>query len=131
MEKFARNLFAAPVVLILALANPKAAVCDERFDCNELLLSGVMPREMQSKLASLVREQVLSANARLANGVNAENIAGAWLRGTEYLLLSDNQAAGQSVLSLGSGPDVFRPVFSFPLASDYHLIDKVPDTPRS
>jgi hypothetical protein len=38
-------------------------------------------------------------------------------------MLNVEKAAGSHVISLGSGPDVFRPVHDFPLAQHFHLFD--------
>ncbi len=94
------------------------------------------PQAAPLVVAKGIREEVLAANAMFVkadtkkgflDGKRRVHQSASQLRGTEHLLLPFDQAAGQVVLSLGSGPDVFRPIFNFPLAAEYHLLD----TPRS
>lgn len=74
-----------------------------------------------------IREELLQASLRDQGAPGREGAFYSNIRAGETPELArawdTRVAAGAHVLSLGSGPDVYRLLHAFPLASDYHLVE--------
>lgn len=69
--------------------------------------------------ARLLRREITESGLKYADARNPISK----LRGTESELIDASLGAKGHVISFGSGPDIFRPLVDFPLASHFHLVD--------
>jgi len=96
-----------------------------------LSLSLSLGSESKSPCSSRVRNLAVGSAVRQAveaasladQATGRDGAAFSVLRGTEAAHLAADLATDGEVISLGSGPDVFRPLRDFPLARRIHLVD--------
>ena len=69
-----------------------------------------------TKIEAFRAEIIAIADLAVGKGISP-------LRGAEVSFIDPGATSGTHIISLGSGPDIFRPLRDFPLATDYHLVD--------
>ncbi|MGE0763149.1 MAG: hypothetical protein AB7N80_07725 [Bdellovibrionales bacterium] len=112
------NLFFIPFGVLFAIAFPVqgatpagiSSPCDSLFD-------------FQSTIAQL-RQEIMQAHLKYQKSGRPEALGSNFIEGRALDILPPQVSEGQ-VVSLGSGPDIFLPLYQFPNAPVFRLIDSL------